>query len=367
MSKNKYLATVLATAGILTVLAPIYAAFAEGGVAQLSDNSESSQILTVARDVTKVTGPVKNTFTYVITPDENNPGEVVDFVDKFLLNMDSSPDSELTASDSASIDIGDWKFTKVGDYLFNVRELYSLNEDNYPLDTVNNYDFQVEVRNRLDSDGIPTGELIATFGGLYKNGETNEKSSSLFFSSQAVRTRIEISNTTKGSLADTGKYFKYQINISESDFSGNTFRIIGQDETVVFNGNEVTTTDSISVGSWADIYLKHGQTAIIGVYDDNGNELNQFPIGQTYRIRQVQDAEYDTSVNGTSGLIIHDRDAVEINSGDYAASNVANYLNERNSEGAPFTGVMLNTLPFVGLIIVGGLGLILYKKMDSKK
>ncbi len=241
--------------------------------------------------------------------------------------------------------IKNYDFTALGDYKFVVRETRSQDAVNYPVDSEKEYYYYVSVRNRLNDDGQPTGEYIATMSEQVKNHDTGDKTDANF-ESVAVRSRIEVTNTVSGNLASVDDYFKYKVIINGIG-NGNEFTVYGQDSVIRYGGSSIATTDKITVGdNNSYIYLKHGQTAYIG-YDGEKEEL---PIGITYSLIEVDANGYTQYVDDVLG---NTSETKTVSVTEDGASNRVDFLNHK--EGSVLTGIMIDIMPYVLAIGICGL------------
>ncbi|MBQ3435699.1 MAG: hypothetical protein IJH13_01620 [Bacilli bacterium] len=329
-------------------------------------------------------------------------------------------------------------FTKPGDYKYFIDydNLYDSNDRNIdyfayfhaeePL-----YIATVSVRNVLDENGVPTGNFTATLilEVCTHNEQTDEDectkvnpSSGTLYADYDYGARpnkfgyIELSKTVTGIGADTTKYFPFTININNDpttgtytyplDTSGWTYPITGIDASVTYNGNTINNPTTITVGTPTTIYLKHGQTAIIGQVTSGGNTFDAIPIGRcqgtyntnpdsggsgggitsAYDYSKIPNAKKLASIDG--GTCYGSYYTIEEDRGDYApefrvgsgslesgyyvyakginnGTNSVEFLN--NKEMSPVTGLIFTILPYVILIGVGVGGTLLFMSLKKKK
>ena len=319
------------------------------------------------RVVLGVSNSFSNSFNYEIVASDANPAPVSGLVDNFSIGF-TEADAILNNSVSkvATIDLSSVVFSKLGDYEFVVKEVSSTDPVNYPVDNDNEYTLVASVRNALDESGEPTGELESSFAAQVKKSD-GSKVADAKYSKAAVRGKIEISNTLQGSMADSGAYFKYKVNIT-SGKEGDIYTIAGQDAEVEYGGETILTQSVYIVGQENYVYLKHGQTATIGV---NG-ELNELPIGVQYSVQELDATDYETLIDGE---VDEDKgtdfktvqadlagDASEDEIAAYKESNMTDFKNKK--EANVLTGVMLSVLPFA---IAGAVGLAGYAVSKNKK
>ena len=301
----------------------------------------------ITRAVHGVTNHVNNTFGYSVTQDPSNPAIIDGFPTEFEIELDGNPDENGNVEMYGGPVLSDYEFTALGDYKFIVREVSSQDAVNYPVDSEKEYYFYVSVRNKLDNDGKPTGEYVATMAEQVRDHDTGDKMSAIFESS-AQRSRIAVTNTVSGNLANVDDYFKYKVIINGAN-NGDEFTIYGQDELVNYGGATVATVNSLTIDDTDDyIYLKHGQTVYIG-YDGENNEL---PIGLTYSLVEVDANGYVQYVDDVAG---DTSETKTVNVDSDASSNKVDFLNHK--EGNVLTGIIINTAPYV--FAIGTVGTIL--------
>ncbi len=288
---------------------------------------------------------VDNMFQYSLTQDSSNPAVINGLSNNFWIAVSGAPDTNGDVSSTGGVHLTDAVFSALGDYKFIVREIDSEDPINYPIDGEKEYYFYVSVRNKLDSDGRPTNEYIATMAEQVRNHDTGDKTNAVF-ESAAQRNRIEVTNTVSGNLANVNDYFKYKVVINGAK-EGDSFTVFGQDSVVDYNGASITTDNTITVGGKDDyIYLKHGQTVYIG-YDGNNNQM---PIGVKYSIEEVDANGYTQYVDGTAG---NTSETKTISAEVGASSNKVDFLNHK--EGNVLTGIVTNVMPYVLALGVAGM------------
>ena len=124
-------------------------------------------------------------------------------------------------------------------------------------------------------------------------------------------------------MRDTDKYFKFLVNIDGT--SGESYTILGQDSTVTYNNNQISTSSTYTVGNTNYVYLKGGQTVIIGLSSDE--TTSEIPEGTTFSIIEQDAEDYVTTIKGvqeetknTGNLTVEAINEVEfLNSKDAAA------------------------------------------------
>ena len=314
----------------------------------------------VTRNVTGVSNPVTNTFTYTVEEETGNPTTVAPPSGTYQINMTNQAVSSNTASKTVAPLIAESVWTSLnyqqpGVYKFKVKETGTTNSTTYPLDTAT-YTVTIYVTNELVS-GVPTGNLIKTYVGAQKNGTGTkiDGNSNVTYTSEANLSQIRISSGVSGDAAQLNKYFKYKITINGNP--GDTFTITGQDASVPYGDSTIPTSSTYTVGSTPQyVYLKGGQTAIIGL---NGS-LEQIPVGTTYEIELMDADDYDTFINGST---TPSKTTGTMTVSNTVASNEVSFV---NNKGIPApTGMVFKILPFIILLVISVVGLYIIMKTQK--
>lgn len=159
----------------------------------------------------------------------------------------------------------------------------------------------------------------------YKTDRTDSASSKVTVRQKVVQVKsyITITKEIAGNMREADKYFKFLVNIDGE--AGDTYTILGQDSTVTYNNNQVSTSSTYTVGNTNYIYLKGGQTVIIGLSSDE--TTSEILEGTTYYITEQDAQDYATTISGIQGetkttgnLTVEEINNVEfLNSKDAAA------------------------------------------------
>ena len=213
---------------------------------------------------------------------------------------------------TAVMNLSSLTFDKPGDYEYYIYPDYNLYDSNDrdiynyfpPVEVYNppHHNVIVQVRNVVDGNNVPTGNFTASL--ILEKCEYNEQtddwdlcskvspSSGVLYADWNYEANpywfghIELSKTVKGTGADRNKYFPFTITINNDagsayiDSSGWTYPISGIDATATYNGSTISNPTSITEGTPTTIYLKHGQTAIIGQVTSGGSSFDAIPYGE---------------------------------------------------------------------------------------
>ena len=340
---------------LLLIMAMFTASIAIQVVSAAETTITGTNKLTITRDVKKVTNPVTNTFSYHIEADAGNPAAVTGLPADFNLVMNAVAPTGTTATGTVNLDMSSVKFTELGDYSFTVTEKSSSNETEYPKDT-QSYTVLVSVRNEVDANNVPTGNLIATLVNQAKN-EDDEKQD-MKFESESIHTHIELSKGVTGNMARKDKYFAFTVNIPGT--TGDIYKISGSHST---DGSTSVNQSNYTVGTTTTIYLKHGDLITIGLDGTN----DQIPVGTTINITETGATDYKTYINGSpqNNKATGNKDIVETDNANFNITNKFAYVN--NKEEATLTGLFLNIAPFIILFLTGTIGIYYIRKTNKEK
>ena len=137
--------------------------------------------------------------------------------------------------------------------------------------------------------------------------------------------KLTISETVKGNIADINKNFNFTINVQDNEVGINTTHTYtgSKTGTLVFNNGNATFT------------LKHNESIYI-----------YLPYGASYTITQDSDG-YTLSKSNDTGILSSDK--------------TANFIDTLN--GTTPSGIFLDLIPFIILIIIGVFGIVLIKRL----
>lgn len=322
-----------------------------------------NKMLEIVREVSGVSNPVSGIFNYTLTADENNPAEIGNIFGHTLELSNVMPDENGVARFENKISFSRLTFTQVGDYIIHIKETYSSDAANYPIDEVSEYQILVSVRNQV-SDTAPTGELVATLVEqvIDKDGDKTDK---LVFGSEANRTSIALTKMLSGNAANTDEYFKFKLDFNNAH-SGDVYTILGQDDVISYGGETIVPQTRFTVGEDNYVYLKGGQTVEIG---KNAGADTELPIGLSYTFTEIGADDYrtyvdDSKVEGKESLV-KTTVAASSSEEEIAAHNTTLFENVKNS--AVMTGVSSMLLPFIGLAVIGIISTCTYLALSRKK
>lgn len=348
MKKQKKVIAVMILAiiilGVMSNLCKVYAETGTtAGTVTFSSNVAANQI-TMTRYVNDTAANVTNTFGYTITADASNPANGVTNAPTTasIVFNDVAPGNDNVAVQTGTIDFAGTTFTKVGDYRFTVAETSSTDSTVYPLDS-QTYTIVVQVKNELDANDVPTGNLIATLVSQaeYTVSGTDHKGD-IKFESDEPPTSFTISKSVTGDLADKDEYFEFCLLID--GLTGATYTVTGAHST---DGTNTVNSSTYTVDSTDTIYLKHGQTVTI----------SNVPEGTEYDIEEQGAVNYETYIDGSStdSKSAPTKKVTSANTNDNT-SFVNNY------EQVTLTGVFINVAPYIIVVAIAVLGIIFIRK-----
>ena len=344
--------------GVAAIVLAATSIFPVAGVfAKLAADTITGNPVTLRRTVSGVTNPVTNTFTYTITagskPKTTSTATGVPASTTIAFNNEAV--SGGSAVKTNTIDFSAVQFSDAGDYTWTVAETGSTDTTNYPIDTShNNYTIQASVRYPVDSNNVPdNSQYIVTMTIADKNGG---KVSEATWISTASRTYIEAVAKTTGNKADTSECFAYDIDIPAA--VGGTYTIAISPT----SGACSSSASSVTAGTTATVYLKHGDTVRVG--DKNGTY--ELPIGVQYTIAKQDDSDdYTEKMDGSNGSSVT-KTTVASNAANFNTENHTDI--ENNWQANPLTGIVTNFWFYLVLLIIGAFGIIVFmrKKQDDE-
>ena len=315
----------------------------------IADNA-SDRTVSIERNVTGVTNPVTNTFTYTIAQDTGyNSTAVTNYPTSTTVVFNgTTPNASGTATQTGTVDFAGATFTKVGDYRFTLTETASSNATQYPLDNTTYY-LYVSVRYAADdTDGTKMEATVVSSAMTTTAAPTTGTKVPVVFTSGAELTHVTISKTVTGNMGDKSKYFDISVNIPGTG----TYLVSGGKYGAPGSATNVTVT----AGTATTLQIKHGETITIGIAADGTTD--QIPIGINYTVGETAETGYTTTIDGAA---TNPKTETTVAT---AANNTTAIVN--NYELATLTGVFINMVPYL-LIAAVVLVLIVLLKRSSKK
>ncbi len=251
--------------------------------------------------------------------------------EEFEITFDKNLDRNFDIWESSSLTLPN--FEHIGYYTYKITEI--------PGDTAGvDYDGREMYLTITVINGKKDGELIRQVTSLYYYKKTNKIKDENFKNNFSAG-NLEISKTVKGNMGEKDRYSKVTVNLTAPDgkvvrspitISGGSY---GENPTkVTFAEGETTAT--------VDLYIKHNDTIYI----------NNIPYGVTYSVTEedVTSEGYDPAK-----ITYSDNWKKKI---DSKTNDTVKITNEREKDVA--TGVNLESLPYIIILIVATGGLVLF-------
>ena len=253
---------------------------------------KSKNNITIISKVLYTTNPISNTYTYKIEPHFANMQGVLNEPTSFEINFNNTvPNENNIAIESFDINFSNVQYSIPGTYKYYITEVNSSNELLFPISN-KKYEITVSVTEKDNNVFI---EVLNQFFDI----EAGTKTDKLDFEHKANTTYIVIENDVIGKLADKNEYFKYKLSIKGNP--GNVFKIWGQDDIILYNGQKRKTKNEYTVKSGNEnyiyIYLKHGQKVFIGLSSEGEDAVSQILVGTNYKVIQLDARSYKTYIN----------------------------------------------------------------------
>ncbi len=362
----KKLSFVAGASAIALALASIFPAAGVFANTIATSDFEGSPI-TLRRTVSGVSNNVTNTFGYTITSTSTpDGGSANNAPTTASIAFSNKAPSSNEVSGTTTVDFGTTNFSKVGDYTFTISETSSTDPTNYPIDTASNdYTAIVRVTYYVDPvTNVPDNSRYVAK--IVINNKDDTKVAQATWGSSAARTYIEVAATTTGNMAETDKCFAYTINIPVG--SG-----VSAGDTYAINANTTCTGSdtSVTAGTPATIYLKHGDTATVGLV---GNS-SQLPVGANYTLTKTgTDDGYTTKIDGNVKTTINkitvatgntDCESNADGEGCFDENNHTDF--ENNKQADPLTGIVTNFWFYLMLLIIGLVGFFIISRKRKEE
>ena len=244
-----------------------------------------------------------------------------------------------------TVALSDITWPSVGIYTYDVKEV----PGSTPGVTYSNDTLKMKVTVAYDDQtqtyytAFVTMSLVDADG----DGQTDVKTGA--FENTYSAGSLSVTKTVTGNMGDRDKYFA--INVTLTGEQGKTYAssytVSGGSK--LGNGSDDSDSSTISIGTPATFHLQHGETFTI----------ENLPYGVTYTV-----AEADYTAEGYEDAEINFPDQ---NKKIDTASETVTIIN--NKEAAVDTGIVLDSLPYVLLLVlsIGGAVLFLLKRRSSRE
>ena len=302
--------------------------------------------------ISGITNNAVNTYTYEITPDSSNASGASGEPTSISITFDEIDVVNNRATGTGKVDFSNTTYTRYGIYKYVLKENSSSNVNTYPLDDVE-YIIQLE----YSSTGINVLQ-----SGI--SSKTNLKED-MNFNHTASLTYLTITSKVQGEMADQDKnvYFKYRLHIEGNP--GDVYTILGMDSSITYDGKTISTPTTYVVSecppcdsNYLDIYLRHDQEVTIGLTSSGLGEMGI-------------DVKYSLTKQGARGWKTYINERLTSTTNDLYTSvdpiiNIVNVVNERDFD-VPITGLFVDILPFIILVVLGIVLIIVFKKVNKDK
>ena len=335
------------------------------GISSVKADESVDTTTKIKRTIESAPPKVTNTFSYKITPDSNNPAAVTGLASTFDIAFNGITSTDGNCAAEKNINFNSVNYTKPGDYTFNIEEINSSDSISYPLST-DKWKVVLSVRYKMEN-GVPTRDLITKSFIVEDSSDNKKDDATAIFNGEANFSYIRIYNDTQGNMADLNKYFKVKVDIKGT--AGDTYAIVGQDSTIKYNGETITTSNTYTVGSTDQfVFLKDNQDITIGkkaiggsgeVTAQEDGVQNEIKVGTKYSVQEMGSEAYKTYINNSTEP---NKKSPEFTLGSDVG--VVRILNVYNAE--TLTGIILKYLPYL-LIVVVAIAMIVIIKVTGRK
>ena len=263
-------------------------------------------------------------------------GVTFDAAGKYTFEVDETNEDNL--ADGFGLDCSEAKYRA---------DIYVKNKEN----STDTYVYAVAVNKVLNDDGTDADGKVNP-----NPGSGNEEEGLIFvnkYTKQAGNNDgtgylgMTLSKTVTGDYGDKTRDFEFTINLTKASTETDDHRNF---DTYIVKGDSQEAAQQLSYGE-NKISLSHGETL----------KIYGLPAGTTYQIVETQVNNYSTSidVNKDGTADIQGVNTNEKIIGD--DTSYVDYTNDYNDEDvATPTGIIINNLPFVLMVVVAGSGLALY-------
>lgn len=230
------------------------------------------------------------------------------------------------ATERVTVPLSGINWPSVGVYTYDVKQTVGTQAGV----TYDSKTLKMKVTVALDDDQYYVAFVTTTLEDSNNDGQTDFKSGS-FENTYSAGSLVVTKNVT-GNMGDRNRYFKITVTLTGEDGKSHadSYPVTGGSKLV--NGTDDTSASTISVGTPADFYLKHGETFTIA----------NLPYGVTYTV-----VEENYSNDGYTTTTTY---SDEINKKIDSNHDTVTITNHK--EAAVDTGIMLDSLPYVLLLTV---------------
>ncbi len=302
--------------------------------------------ITITKQIVHADTAVSNSYHYTLTPINCNTLEGVQNcvtyggqAKNYTLNVTTSntPNAEGEIVVSATWNLeslaeggsdGSY-FATLGDYYFELKE------------TESNKTYRIAVLSRMNSSNSPS-----QFWTIMQQGAADDGKKGPYEFVDQPTASLTLSKTVSGDLGNQNEDFNFEVEIK--DYDGNA---ITESRTLTLSGDASGTQTISSSNNKVTVTLKHGETATISGLDS----------GWKYKVTELGATNYKTYIDSST---TDSKVTAQKTLSNDASKNSVSYQNVRESVSP--TGIILNILPFIGLIFIAvGSGLLIRKKVNA--
>ena len=195
------------------------------------------------------------------------------------------------------------------------------------------YTFNIVVQNARNEDFSPAGGYFAFVTNLRRNVSGTAQATKVDHASflcyndfvPKKYSYIEIKNAVEGKDSSKDDVFKYEITIEGAE--EDVYAIAAPEDDYVFGDKTVQSDTEVIPGEVAVVYLKHGESAIIGKSEENEKEIL---VGLQYSITEYPNIkDYKTWIDDKS---LGERVRIEKTAYEDPDENKTLYINRREEE-----------------------------------
>lgn len=209
-----------------------------------------------------------------------------------------------------------------------------------------NKDIRLVVTVIQDTNGLLRVAAVHTEGG---EGEKSDDITNTYSAGS-----LAVTKTVTGNMGDRSKYFAVNVTLTGEDGKtyATSYTVTGG--TKLVNGTDDATTSTISIGTPATFYLKHGETFTI----------SNLPYGVTYT---VTEEDYTAEENGGYDTPAYTYSDAETTKTVDSSSETVGITN--NKGAIVDTGISLDSLPYILLLVISLTGAVVFivKRRSSRE
>ena len=298
------------------------------------------------------------TYTYKLERSSDNVYQTEgNLPETFKITFDPTTNvkDESTVINETNIDFSNVIYRNTGVYKYTITEIATSNPKEYPVCT-DKYEITILVKNK-------NGQYVPENSNIITDLSNGNKKDEIVFSHEKM-TYLTLEMSVSGKNANKNEYFKVLVSMNARP--GSRFKILGQDETVNYKGENIATANELVIDDTNNsvyVYLKHGQSCTIGLLKevddpDAVEEIYQSPVGTTVSISEEDARKYKTTINLVDGKYLIDNFLEE------PQNNVIVIENHSDFDVA-VTGAFIDILPYILIIVIVAsiLAIIIYKNV----